>query len=139
MHRADSRGGNGTSLPIGLRRRKLQNCVRSRVPRSPVSSCKYQSLHPGGHDVALEMRSFESTVELFTAARELLMSRGFPEEVALTSTYFVFPTWFPEFLPIAPCLSIAGPRPEAALLLQLLGWLVRRPLPLGDVTRSGLC
>jgi len=82
---------------------------------------------------------FESTAELFTASRELLMSRGFPEEVALTSTYFVFSTWFPEFLPIAPCLSIAGPRPEAALLLQLLGCLVRRPLPLGDVTRSGLC
>ena len=82
---------------------------------------------------------FESTAELFMAARELLMSRGFPEEVALASTYFVFPTWFPEFLPIAPCLSIAGPRPEAALLLQLLGCLVRHPLPLGEVTRDGFC
>ena len=87
----------------------------------------------------LKCGHFESTGELFTAVRDLLMNRGFPEEAALPSTYFVFSTWFPEFLPIAPCLLIAGPRPEVALLLQLLGCMVRNPLPLGDLTRDGFC
>lgn len=79
-----------------------------------------------------------STGELFEAVRESLTNRGFPTEVALPSTYFIFSTWFSEFLPAAPCLSITGPTPEAELLLQLLGCMVRHPLPLREVTRRGL-
>lgn len=82
---------------------------------------------------------YGSTDQLFTAVREPLTNHGFPTEVALCATYFVFPTWFPECLPAAPCLSITGPRPEANLLLQLLGCLVRRALPLAEVSRAGLC
>ena len=82
---------------------------------------------------------FETTGELFAAVRELFTSRGFPKDVALSTTYFSFAAWFAKFLPAAPCLLIAGPRPEVALLLELLACLVRHPLPLVDVTRSGLC
>ncbi len=82
---------------------------------------------------------FKSTAELFTSVQQLLMSRGFPEEAASIASYVSFATWCVEFLPVAPCLLIAGSRPEAVLLLQLLGCLVRRPLPLGEVTRRGLC
>lgn len=82
---------------------------------------------------------FEKTGELFTAVRELFTSRGFPKDVALSTTYFNFATWFARVLHAAPCLLIAGPGPEVVLLLELLSCLVRHPLPLGDVTRSGLC
>jgi len=81
----------------------------------------------------------EKTGELFTAVRELFTSHGFPKHIALPTTYFSFATWFSRFLPVAPCLLIAGPRPEAMLLLELLACLVRHPLPLGDISRSGLC
>ncbi len=82
---------------------------------------------------------YGSTEQLFTALRDLLTNHGFPTEVALSTTYDVFATWFPECLPAAPCLVIAGPRPEANLLLQLLGCLVRHALPLAEVSRAGLC
>lgn len=86
-----------------------------------------------------ECGHFEKTGELFAAVRELFTSRGFPIDIASSTTYFGFATWFTKFLPAAPCLLIAGPRPEVVLLLELLSCLVRHPLPLGDVTRSGLC
>ena len=82
---------------------------------------------------------YRSTDQLFTAVRDLLTNHGLPEEVALRATYSVFPMWFPECVPAAPCLSIAGPRPEARLLLQLLACLCRHPLPLAEVSREGLC
>jgi hypothetical protein len=82
---------------------------------------------------------YGSTNKLFTAVRESLMNHGFPEEVALATTYGVFPTWFPECVPHAPCMEIKGPRPEANLLLQLLGCLVRHALPLAEVRRAALC
>ena len=82
---------------------------------------------------------YGSTERLFTAVRESFTTHGFPTEVALLTTRFVFPTWFPECLPAAPSLSIVGPLPEANLLLQLLGCLVRHPLPLAEVSRASLC
>src|SRR5712692_6194398 len=80
-----------------------------------------------------------STPQLFTAVREVFTKHAFPAEVALGTTHFVFSAWFPECLPAAPCLSITGPRPEASLLLQLLGCLVRHALPLAEVSRAGFC
>ena len=86
-----------------------------------------------------ECGPFEKTGELFTAVQELFTGHGFPKDVALPTTYFGFASWFARFLPAAPCLLIAGPRPEVVLFLELLSAVVRHPLPLGDVTRSGLC
>jgi len=85
-----------------------------------------------------ECKPYGSTDRLFTAVRESFSNHGFPEEVALGTTYGVFASWFPECLPAAPCLAIKGPRPEASLLLQLLGCLVRRALPLAEVSSAGL-
>ncbi len=82
---------------------------------------------------------YGSTQKLFTAVRESFTNHGFPDEVALPTTHVVFSSWFPECLPSAPCLSITGPRPEANLLLQLLGCLVRHSLPLAELSRAGLC
>jgi hypothetical protein len=82
---------------------------------------------------------FGSTAELFTQARETFMNHGFSEDVALPITYFNFATWFPEFLPAAPCLLLTGPPAEARLLLELVGCTVRHPLPLGQIPGSGLC
>jgi hypothetical protein len=78
------------------------------------------------------------TAELFAAVREPLTRHGFPEIVAFPASYFIFSSWFPECLPVAPCLWITGPRHESDLLLQLLRCMVRHPLPLRDVTRGGL-
>ena len=82
---------------------------------------------------------YGSTDRLFTAVRKSLTKHGLPEEIALRTTYSVFATWFPECAPAAPCLSITGPRPEARLILQLLGCLCRHPLPLAEISRAGLC
>jgi hypothetical protein len=82
---------------------------------------------------------YGSTDQLFTAVRDSFTNHSLPEEVALRTTYSVFATWFPECVPAAPCLSITGPRPEARLILQLLGCLCRHPLPLAEVSRAGLC
>lgn len=82
---------------------------------------------------------FESTTKLFAKIHQLFGSNGFQAEVALAATHFSFAAWFAEVLPVAPCMLITGSRAEAALLLQLLGCLVRHPLPLGEFTRRGLC
>src|SRR6266849_3514521 len=86
-----------------------------------------------------ECINFGSTRRLFAAIQKLFVSNGFPEEAGLAATYFVFATWFPGALSMAPCLVITGPRLEACFLLQLLACLVRRPLPLAEVTRQSLC
>jgi hypothetical protein len=82
---------------------------------------------------------YGSTLELFTAVRAPFSTYGFTEEVASPAAFFVFASWFPDCLPAAPYLCIAGPRPEAGLLLQLLACMVRHPLRLGEITRSALC
>jgi hypothetical protein len=78
---------------------------------------------------------FGSTAGLFASIQKLFASHGFPEEAGLAATHFSFATWFIEASPIAPCLLITGSRLEASLLLQLLGCLVRHPVPLGEFTR----
>jgi hypothetical protein len=79
----------------------------------------------------------ESTVNLFTAIRELLTDRGLPEVPARLITCFVFATWFHDSLPAAPCLLITGPRPEGHFVLELLACLVRNPFPIFELTRGG--
>jgi len=83
--------------------------------------------------------NYASTKQLFTDVRGLLHSCGFPEKISFVIPYFVFASWFPEFLPLAPCLYISGPQPETQAFLQLLGCLVRHPLPLREITKNGLC
>ncbi len=82
---------------------------------------------------------FGSTADLFKAVREPFSNHGFREEVALPAAYFIFSTWFPDCSPTAPFLVIAGPKPEATLLLRLIGCMVRHPLRLAEVTRPALC
>jgi len=83
-----------------------------------------------------DLKANKSTGDLFTAIRDLFTQHGFSDDVSLLATHFVFATWFPELLAIAPCLVIGGPRSEALLLLDLLGSVVRRPLHFGDLERT---
>jgi hypothetical protein len=54
-------------------------------------------------------------------------------------TFFSVTTWFPEFLPSAPCLSISGPDVSQGIsVLRLLSCVCRRPLMLAEVTAAGL-
>jgi hypothetical protein len=83
--------------------------------------------------------SYGSTADFFAAIREVFAKCGFSEDVSVASAYFVFSTWFPELLPIAPCLLIRGPQSSAKCLLDILACLVRRPLHFGELDRSVLC
>ena len=80
---------------------------------------------------------FASTPQLFTEICALIAAGGFPA-VALPATYFVFATWFPDILPLAPCLLVTGPPLEAEFFLQLLGCLVRRPVPISEFNLHAL-
>jgi hypothetical protein len=82
--------------------------------------------------------SFRCATELFAGIREVFVQRGFSERVSDATAHFVFATWFPELLPIAPCLLISGPPLEANFLLDILECLVRRPLHFGELNRSVL-
>jgi hypothetical protein len=82
---------------------------------------------------------YGTTEQLFSLVQQSFANTGFPDEVSLPATYFAFSTLFQEWLPAAPCLLITGPRPEAGLLLHLLRCVVWHGLPLGQLTRAGLC
>jgi hypothetical protein len=73
---------------------------------------------------------YGSTAKLFKTIEESLLDNSVPQEVALPLIHLALATWFTDILPVAPCLMITGPRPEASLLLRLLGCLVRHPMPL---------
>jgi hypothetical protein len=77
------------------------------------------------------------TADLFAGVLGVFKARGFSEESALPAVYFAFSTWFSAFLPVAPCLLVAGAGPEARLLLGLLECVVHNPLPLFGLTRGG--
>jgi len=81
--------------------------------------------------------SHPSAVELFASLLNIFTARGFSEKSALPVTYFAISTWFSDCLPEAPCLLIAGPGPEARLLLELLECVVAHPQPLFELTRAG--
>jgi hypothetical protein len=80
---------------------------------------------------------YGSTEDLFSASCEVLTRHGVSEDIAEAAVYFVFATWFPERFSPAPCLMITGPCPEATLLLQLLGCLVRRGLHMAQIDSHG--
>ena len=79
---------------------------------------------------------YGSTHRLFDALRSTLAHAGFSGEVSLALTCFVFSSWFPDVLPAAILLLITGPWTEASFLLQMLGCLVRHPLPLKELSAA---
>lgn len=81
---------------------------------------------------------YGSTQKLFSALQEQFIICGFTEEVAVLTPYFLFGTWFSDYLPAAPCLLITGPRTEASFFFQLLDCLVRHPLSLVEFNSTGL-
>jgi hypothetical protein len=116
---------------------------RTRGDRVEVDGRVYvpPDLHPSivrAVTLPAECLEYGTTGKLFTAIQESLLNNGVPEEVALPLTYLAIATWFTDCLPGAPCLLITGPRPEASLLLRLLGCLVRHPMPLIDLSLPSL-
>jgi hypothetical protein len=73
-----------------------------------------------------------STVDIFGEICNFFLCYGVSEDAARASTYFVFASWFPETLPLAPCLKLSGTEAEARFLLQLLTCVVRHALPLAE-------
>ncbi len=78
------------------------------------------------------------TVEMFGEICDMFLAHGVSKDVAKTSTYFALASWFPEFLPVAPCLAITGTETEARILLQLLSCVVRHALPLAEINLAAL-
>jgi len=77
-----------------------------------------------------------STVELFAQIHNFFVNRGVSENAAQASTYFGLASWFPEFLPMAPCLVITGLESDARVFLQILTCIVRHGLPLAEVNEA---
>jgi hypothetical protein len=77
-----------------------------------------------------------STVEMFAQIYNFFLGHGFSEETAQLSTFFVFASWFPGYLAVAPCLIITGSEAEAQMFLKLLMCVVRHPLPLTEVNMA---
>jgi len=76
---------------------------------------------------------YGETADLFAQMFGLFIDRGISEDYALACVYFVFASWFPEFLPVAPCLILTGSEAEARTILRLLAALVRFALPLAEI------
>jgi hypothetical protein len=64
----------------------------------------------------------------------LFIDQGLTEDNAFACVYFIFSTWFSEFLPLAPCLILTGAETEARIILRLLAALVRLSLPLAEIS-----
>jgi hypothetical protein len=80
---------------------------------------------------------YGSIIEFYASIQDLFKEFGFAECVATAAALCIFPTWFSD--PSLPMLSVVvtGPAPEAMLLLQLLGCMVRRPLRMFELGNYG--
>jgi hypothetical protein len=74
-----------------------------------------------------------STVEMFAQICIFFLGHGVSEDAAKVATYFAFASWFPESLPVAPCLIITATEAEASIFFQLLTCVVRHALSLADI------
>jgi hypothetical protein len=81
-----------------------------------------------------------STKDLFGKVLSLIMHNvDMQETSARLLTYFVFSTWFPDRLSLAPGLAILGPADsEGVQLLKLLRCLCRRSMLLAEASQSSL-
>src|ERR1700733_13673845 len=52
--------------------------------------------------------SRSSTTNLFGSIYKVFADMEVPKGAALSATYFSLASWFPDVLPVAPCLSITG-------------------------------
>src|SRR5690349_20471694 len=73
------------------------------------------------------------TVDIFSQISNLFVDCGLSEDSAQMLTYFVLASWFPESLPVAPCLILTGAEVEARVFLQLLTSLASYALPLAEI------
>jgi len=86
-----------------------------------------------------EPKKFESTRQLFENVQALLQEYGMlPARQSRLVTYWVFASWFPDFLPFFPALVITGSAVAADLLLGALARVCRRPVLLAGLTPASL-
>jgi hypothetical protein len=83
---------------------------------------------------------YGSTRELFDRILSLVMKNiGIAEQPARLLVYFIFSTWFPDRLTLAPGLAIVGSDVGQAIqLLRFLYCVCRRPILLGGMSQSSL-
>jgi hypothetical protein len=74
-----------------------------------------------------------STVEMFSRTYSLFIGYNIVDYITQVRLYFAFASWFPEPLPVAPCLILTGTESEARVVLRLLMRLVRHALPLAEI------
>jgi hypothetical protein len=76
---------------------------------------------------------YGETANLFAQIFRLFIDCGLSEHYAQACAYFAFASWFPEFLPVAPCLIFTGSEAQARTILRLLAALTRLALPLAEI------
>jgi hypothetical protein len=83
---------------------------------------------------------YGSTIDLFGNVLGLITRHAEIQDAsARLVAYFVFSTWFPDRLSLAPCLAIVGPGDsEGIQLLRLLRCLCRRSMLLAEASQSSL-
>jgi hypothetical protein len=89
----------------------------------------------------MHLATYPSGTELFIEVFNLIQIYTLlPEKLCRLLTYCVFASWFSDCTPISICVSIIGPESlQGRQVFRLLSCLFRRPLPLSDVSLSGLC
>ena len=88
-----------------------------------VRLASYGTPLPTGHS------GYGTTGELFTLIRRTIAEQALlPQEASSLLSYFVLSSWFPDALPLAPCLTITGSAEQGDRVLQTLRILCRNPL-----------
>ena len=115
------------------------------APRIKYRCCTYEpvALHPAvvrGVRWPTFCSACGSTRELFDRILSLITEKcGIAEQPARMMVYFIFSTWFPDRLALAPGLAIVGSAVgEAIQLLRFLHCVCRRPILLGGMSQPNL-
>lgn len=86
-----------------------------------------------------DVEDYKSLRKLFDSVRVLVQQHGMlSDRQARLVTYWVFASWFPDFLPFVPSLVITGPAFAADQLLRALRCVCRRPVLLAGVSPAVL-
>ena len=82
---------------------------------------------------------YGSTKELFTLVRKTIAEQALlPRQASSLLTHYVLSTWFPDALPLAPCLEITGSAEDGDRVLHTLRDLCRNPLLMMGVNLTNL-
>lgn len=116
----------------------IWDCKRARVSR--LLPMRLEPTLALALRLPADAKPYGSTRELFTQIWELISrTTRLPNEIVAQISFFVFATWFADYLPQAPLMWIvAQPTTSTDSLAQVLGLLCRHSLRVHELTLGGL-